>query len=710
MPLRLRMNIGLLLTLLVSLIVAPAAPVSAAVPQGFTDSLVVDVPGPTALAFTPDGRMLVTTQGGELRVVKGTTLVSPAALTLGSQVCSNFERGLLGVAVDPQFASNGYIYLFYSYNKFGQCPEGQPNNANNPVNRVSRFTMSGDTVTPGSELVLVDNMTSRNGNHNAGDLNIGKDGLLYIAIGDGGVSSDTNRRDLLAGKILRVNRGDGSPAAGNPWFNEAGSRRCGNPQGVPPGSGPCQETFASGLRNPFRFAFDPDAAGTRFFINDVGQNTWEEIDEGASGANYGWPTREGPCANGNKCPPPFAPPPAGMTNPVYAYNRDLDSPSCRSITGGAFVPQGSGWPQEYLGSYLFGDYACGKITRLNGDGSVGANGFDLAPTGFATGLGGNSAVHMRFGPSASGPSLYYTTYAGGGEVRRIDYAAGDNRAPVAVIDASPRYTAATTLTVNFDGGGSSDPDGDALTYAWSFGDGGSGVGETVSHTYTAVGTYTATLVVTDANGAASSAASVRIDVGNTPPEVTIDEPPEGTYAVGQEITLRGSATDAEDPGAPTLRWDVILHHDDHTHPFRTDEAGAELTFTAPPPEDLLAATNSYLTVRLTATDSTGLSATATRTLNPKKVSVTIASEPSGMRIQVADRVMTTPATVTSWEGWGLSLTGLTQAGPDGEWYALASWSQGGEAAQTVVTPAAPATYTATFEPTNAVLLPVTRRP
>src|SRR5690606_23628049 len=133
---------------------------------GFVDELVARVPAPTALAFTPDGRMLVTTQSGELRVIKGAQLLPQPALTLGSQVCSNFERGLLGVAVDPQFSSNGHIYLFYTHNKHGACPTNQPDNPNNPVNRVSRCRMEGDVVVPGSEVVLVDNMTSRNGNHN----------------------------------------------------------------------------------------------------------------------------------------------------------------------------------------------------------------------------------------------------------------------------------------------------------------------------------------------------------------------------------------------------------------------------------------------------------------------------------------------------------------------------------------------------------------
>ncbi|HWQ13667.1 MAG TPA: PQQ-dependent sugar dehydrogenase [Roseiflexaceae bacterium] len=686
-----------------------AAPARAAVPAGFADVLVAQVASPTALAFTPDGRLLVATQPGDLRVVKGGALLPQPALALGVRVCSDFERGLLGVAVDPGFAQNGHLYLFYTFNKHGQCPSNTPAS---PVNRVARFTMHGDTVDPQSELVLVDNMPSPNGNHNAGDLFFGKDGSLYISIGDGGCDyandsgcggANDAARDMhvLTGKILRITRDGGIPLD-NP-FTGAGTARCNLEGRTTPGT-ICQEIFATGLRNPFRMAPDPDAPGTRFFINDVGQNTWEEIDAGQAGADYGWPLREGPCANGVRCAPPFAAPPAGMTNPVYAYHRATDSPSCTSITGGAFVPQAAGWPAEYRGAYLYADYGCGKIVRLT-PGSFG--GFSLTPSDLATGLG--LVIHLTFGPSARGQSLYYTTYSGGGQVRRIDYTAGGNRPPTAVASASPRFTAASTLTVSFDGNASSDPDGDPLTYAWDFGDGATGTGATTSHTYAAPGTYTASLTVQDGRGGVSAPVTVRIDVGNTPPTPAIESPPEGAlFTVGQALTLRGSASDAQDAQVPALSWEVILHHDTHTHPYLSG-AGAELGLTGPAPEDLAAAETSYLEVRLTATDSTGLSATVARELRPRKVDVTLASEPSGMRLQVSGRVVVAPATVTSWEGWGLRVAGLTQAGPGGEWYALVGWAHGGELEQTIVTPAEAATYTAVLAPAHVALLPVVER-
>ncbi|HEX6596617.1 MAG TPA: PQQ-dependent sugar dehydrogenase [Acidimicrobiales bacterium] len=398
---------GLISTTVAALGPLPAA---AAVPAGFADQLVASVASPTAMAFTPDGRLLVTTQGGTVRVVEDGVLLATPAITV-PQLCSNSERGLLGVAVDPQFATNGFVFLYYSLRKAATCDS-------TTVNRVSRFVMTGNTL--GSETVLIDNVPSPNGNHNAGDLQFGKDGLLYVSIGDGGCDylndsgcaalNDAARdRNVLLGKIARIDR-NGNVPAGNP-FTGSGTARC-NTGPSAPGT-ICQETFAWGLRNPFRMAFDPNAAGTRFYINDVGQAAWEEIDEGSAGADYGWNVREGHCATGSttNC----GPPPAGMTNPIFDYGR---SDGCRTITGGAFVPDGV-WPAPFSGRYLFSDFGCGKIFRLDPNGSGG-----FTRTDFVTDLGGGSAVHLTFGPWRNTQALYYTSYTNGGQVRRIVHPAG----------------------------------------------------------------------------------------------------------------------------------------------------------------------------------------------------------------------------------------------------------------------------------------------
>jgi len=656
------------------------------VPADFSDALVASVGVPTALAFTPDGRLLITTQGGSLRIVKNGTLLGTAALNLSSVLCSNSERGLLGIAVDPSFASNRFIYVYYTFRKHGTCPN---NSSTSPVNRVSRFTLGdNDIADPATELVLIDNIHSPAGNHNAGDLHFGKDGNLYVSVGDGGCDyADASRcagnndaaRDshVLIGKILRI-RPDGTPPSDNPFLG-SDSDVCRLTGGTTAGR-KCRETYATGLRNPFRMAFDPNASATRFFINDVGQNVWEEIDLGAPGVDYGWNVREGFCANGSTSNCGTVP---GFTNPIFAYGR---ASGCASITGGAFVPNGI-WPSSYDNGYLYADYVCGRVFLLKQSGGTWSS------TEFANAAGSSSIVAMIFGPHQGGQALYYTTYANGGEVRRIAYNAA-NQPPIASFTASPQ-SGPVPLAVSFDGRQSRDPNpGDTLTYAWTFGDGATGSGATASHTYASAGTFTATLVVRDQRGAASQPVSVTIQAGNTAPVPSISSPvANATFRVGETITLTGAATDAQDGALPasSLSWSVLRHHDTHNHPWLLPTAGNNLTVTAPPPEDLAATTNSYLEVRLTATDSAGLSSTVSRIITPRTVNVTLASAPSGRTVTVNGTPLTTPATITSWEAWAFNVDVPAQAG-----FEFVSWSDGGARAHVITTPASPATYTATF--------------
>src|ERR687897_625565 len=182
-PLLARILLPALVTLLavLLLILLQTKPASTAtLPPSFEDRLLTSINKPIALAFTPDGRMIIATQPGQLRVYKNGQLLQTPALNISSKLCTNSERGLLGMAVDPNFSTNKYVYLFYTYSKFGVCPTGQPTNSSNPVNRVSRFEMSGDAVDPTSERILIDNIPSPNPFHQAGDLHFGKDGYLYV--------------------------------------------------------------------------------------------------------------------------------------------------------------------------------------------------------------------------------------------------------------------------------------------------------------------------------------------------------------------------------------------------------------------------------------------------------------------------------------------------------------------------------------------------
>src|SRR6266850_2117692 len=303
-----------LICLLFLLATAPQAH-AATLPSGFTETLVANgLSSPTAMQFAPDGRLFVCEQGGRLRVIKNGALLPAPFVTL--TVSSVGERGLLGVAFDPNFSANHFVYVYYT--------------ATTPAvhNRISRFTANGDVAAAGSETAIfdLDNLSSAT-NHNGGALAFGSDGKLYAAVGENANGANSQSMDNVLGKMLRLNN-DGTIPTDNPFYSSTTGRN--------------RAIWALGLRNPFTFAFNP--AGSELFINDVGQNTWEEIDNGIAGANYGWPTTEGATTD-----PRFV-------SPLYTYNHS--GGEC-AITGGAFyAPLTTQFPSDYVRDYFFSDF-CG---------------------------------------------------------------------------------------------------------------------------------------------------------------------------------------------------------------------------------------------------------------------------------------------------------------------------------------------------------------
>ncbi len=663
------------------------------VPAGFGDEDVANVDLPTALAFAPDARLLIAAKDGQLWVHQDGALVPGPALDLAGSICTNSERGLLGVAVDPEFAVNRHVYLFYTARSSGACG-----------NRVSRFVLSDENGI-GGETILLDRMPSPSGSHNAGDLQFGHDGLLYVTVGDGSCDyaapascGDLNdaARDLhaLVGKVLRITS-TGAIPPGNPFAGRPNGVRC-NLSGLAEPGNLCQEIFATGLRNPFRMAFDPNTPETRFYINDVGQNTWEEIDLGQAGADYGWNVREGPCAveSTTQC----APPPSAMTNPIFAYSHMDPDPhfrGCASITGGAFIPAGV-WPVEFEGAYLFGDYVCGKI-------------FSLMPSNtvipFATGLGVDSAVSMVFGPHRGTQALYYTTFADtdgdgfpNGQVRRIAFVGTANRNPQAVGQATPT-SGPTPLQVAFSGRESTDADGDPLSFVWDFGDGTPPVSvREITHTYETSGAFTATLRVDDGHGGTDTD-SIRIDPGHTPPLVRIDSPaPDLRFRVGQAITLSGHAVDEAGHALPDaeLQWTVRLHHDTHTHPFLDPTPGNGISIVTPRPEDLPAATTSFLEIRLTATDARGLSHTVTQELRPRLVTLKFITEPRRLKLRIQGTTLRAPQRIVSWPRYRIQVAAPKQM-VKGQAKRFRAWSNGRARRHTITTPSKARSYRAFFD-------------
>jgi glucose/arabinose dehydrogenase len=379
---------------------SPAAAVGADLPEGFTDLVVDNPPGnalknPTAVVPLVGNRALVLEKGGAVRVVgPDGSLLAQDALQLN--VCTGSEMGLLGAAVDPAFNLNGYVYLYYTRNA-GDCASSAGR-----FNRVSRFIMTANTIDPASELVLLDNISARGGNHDGGDLEVGQDGYLYVSVGDAGQNprgaNDTAGEDLslLNGKILRITTTGGIPAD-NPFVNDPAGAPCATAGVSAPTTVKCLEVYAWGLRNPYRFAFDPNTGATRFFINDVGENTWEEVDEGGAARDYGWNNREGACVTGSttNCPPA----PAGVTDPLTSYRH---GDGCGYITAGAFVPNGV-WPSKYDNAYLFADGGCGKVWVRSVSGDVDyANPFTVTSGVIAD---------MAFVVQGRNPKLYYVTNA-----------------------------------------------------------------------------------------------------------------------------------------------------------------------------------------------------------------------------------------------------------------------------------------------------------
>jgi glucose/arabinose dehydrogenase len=239
---------------------------AATVPVGFADQRIASgLTSPSAMAVMPDGRVLVTQQNGQVRIIKNDVLLPAPFYTVDTD--STFERGLLGVVTDPGFASNHWVYLYFT----ARTPA--------PHNRILRVTEAGDTVVPGSERVILDlpDLPSGTKWHMGGALRFGPDGKLYVAVGnhedDPRPVADSNSQKLSNpfGKILRINP-DGTVPADNPFFNTAGAYRA---------------IWSYGLRNPFTFAIQP-GSGT-MFVNDVGQGSWEEVNRGQRGGNYGWP-------------------------------------------------------------------------------------------------------------------------------------------------------------------------------------------------------------------------------------------------------------------------------------------------------------------------------------------------------------------------------------------------------------------------------------
>lgn len=625
---------------------------AATLPNGFTEALVASgLSSPTAMEFAPDGRLFVCQQGGQLRVIKNGLLLAAPFLTVTAD--SVGERGLLGIAFDPNFAANQYVYIYYT--------------AITPAvhNRVSRFTASGDTAVVGSEVVILDlNNLSGASNHNGGGIHFGKDGKLYIAAGENANSANAQTLANLLGKMLRLNA-DGSIPTDNPFYNTA--------------SGVNRAIWALGLRNPFSFAVQPGTG--RLFINDVGENVWEEINDAVAGANYGWPNCEGDCSPAN----------SNYSNPVFRYQHGSGATAGFSIAGGTFYnPATVQFPSTNVGTYFFADYVNGWIRRLDP-----ANGNQVG--GFATGI--NAPVDLKVGADGR---LYYLA-RGGGAVYAISYTGSQSpQITQQPADQTVPVGQAATFTVTASG---TSP----LKYQWRR-DGANLSGATnTSYTLNSSGVAddgaTFRCAVTNVYGAITSSPALLHISGNNPPVGTITFPTNGTlFSGGQTIQFAGTASDPEDGNRPAsaFSWMIVFHHDTHTHPFQGPMNGVTNgSFVIATQGETSA--NVWYRIYLTVTDSTGQTNISFRDVRPRTAVISLTTSPPGLQVTLDGQPVTTPVSVTNVVGMNRTLGVISPQTQGGTTYQFASWSDGGAATHTISGPPTATTYTATHQAVSSAL-------
>jgi glucose/arabinose dehydrogenase len=623
-------------------IVGPASP-AAAHPVNASDFNQVELARgvselgePMSMAVLPDRSVLHTARNGVLR---RTTAAGVTSVIGTLQVYTHDEEGLQGVGVDPGFATNRYIYLYYSpplSTPGGDAPAtGSDFSAWNGVNRLSRFTLNADfTLNTGSQVTVLEIATNRGMCcHVGGDIDFDAAGNLYLSTGDDSnpfdssgytpIDERTNRNPVydaqrsagntndLRGKVLRIKvNADGtySIPAGNLFAPGTARTR--------------PEIYAMGFRNPFRINVDratgvvyvadygPDAGTASSTRGPAGQVEFNRV---TSAGNYGWPyctgsntTNEtyvdytfpsGPSGSRFNCAAPVnnSPRNTGLTNLPAARAAWIkyDNCSLAAFGCGSESPMGGPvynydaantstvkFPAALNGHYFATEFGRRwiKTVDVNSDGSAG----QISDFPWR----GTQVMDSAFGPDGALYVLDYGTGWGSGDASsalyRIEYnQAGNNQAPVARVAANPTSGAAP-LAVTFSSSGSSDPEGGTLSYAWNFGDGTTSTAANPSHTFSASGQYTVSLTVRDPAGLTATA-SVVVTVGNTAPTVVLSAPADGKlFNFGDTIPYTITASDPEDGtiDCSKVKLTYLLGHDEHAHQI-TSSTGCSGTLTIP---------------------------------------------------------------------------------------------------------------------------------
>jgi glucose/arabinose dehydrogenase len=715
---------------------------------GFSDYVVFSgLNRPTAVEFSPDGRVFVAEKRGVVKVFDNLADRTPTVFAdLRTQVHNFWDRGLLGLALHPDFPVNPSVYVLYTRDAEpgGSAPRwGKPGVDADPcptppgatadgclvTGRLSRLTANGNVWT-GTEDVLVTDWCQQYPSHSIGTLEFGADGALYASGGEG---ASFNWRDY--GQDGSPLNPCGDPPGGvgatlTPPTAEGGSLRSqdvrtqADPTGlsgtvirIDPDTGQAmpdnpmaasldpntRRIVAYGLRNPFRFTVRP---GTdELWIGDVGQDSWEEINrsigDDSKVDNFGWPCMEGAgrmrgfdvidlglCeslyAAGSAVPPFF----------TYRHDQPIVDETCSpdggsSISGVALSPPDGPYPDAYDGALYFADAARGCIWAMR----VGAGGKpDPAKLGWFD-QAAKSPVDLEIGP---GGELWYVDLFGGA-IHRIGYSS-TNTPPDAAFTATPA-SGDPPLTVSFDATASSDPNpGDVLTYAWDLdGDGDTdAAGPTATITYDTIGTRTVRLQVTDKAGATDEAQTT-IRVGSGSPVPVIDTPAEGTTtAVDETVSFSGHATVSGQEIPPSaLSWSAdMLHCTDagcHRHPD-IFSLGGEASGSFVMPDH---GYPSHIELHLTATWE-GESVTTTRRIDYRTVDVTLAADTSGATMTLGEHSGLAPLTRAVPVGARVTISAPDTVSNELGVQSFAGWSDGGARTHDIVVPAEATTLTANY--------------
>ncbi|MFI6321270.1 LamG-like jellyroll fold domain-containing protein [Nonomuraea sp. NPDC050556] len=734
----------LLITAGVVLLPPPAAQ---ALPGNFQKQVVFSgLTNPTNVEFASDGRVFVAEKSGLIKVFDSITDTTPVIYAdLRTQVHNFWDRGLLGMALHPNFPADPRLYVLYSHDAVpgGTAPRwGTADQSADPCPSPPGATNDGCLITgrlsvispTGAETPLITDWCQQHPSHSIGDLKFGPDGMLYASGGDGASFNfaDYGQDNLTSSDITPDNPcGDPPSPVGTaltPPAAEGGAlrsqdlRTSGDPAGlngtiirINPDTGAAApdnpnagssdanaaRIIAYGQRNPFRFTIRPGTS--EVWAGEVGWSTYEEINRIAAPTgpvnNFGWPCYEGPNKqsgydnlNLTLCENLYAAGASAITQPYFSWNHSSKPwpgdpcPSGGSSSSGVAFYNGGPYPDSYDGSMFFSDYSRQCIWVM----TKGANGLP-DPATVTTFDSGVPVVEVTTGP---GGDLFAVDYANGQIIRYIY----NNTPPVAVIGASATSGNAP-LAVNFTATGSSDADGDPLTFQWDLdgdGDLDDSTSATPSFTYTQPGSYVVKLRASDGRGGQGDATAT-INVNNTPPTATITSPAASlTWAVGDTIAFSGTGTDAQDGTEPGSRmiWKLIMQHCPstcHEHEI-TSFTGASGSFVAPDHEY-----PSHLDLRLTVTDAHGLTDTKSVSLQPKTVNLTFQTAPTGLQLGFNSEQTVAPFTRTVIVGSHNSISAPSPQSANGSSYTFTSWSDSGAASHNVTAPATATTYTATYQ-------------